>query len=206
MNERNHLEGHQAGEGITQGATMQKKQFILSLLLISNIVTAQTIYQWTDEQGNTVFSDKPQPGAQEKTVPELPSYHAPKIPATTPQTQQPTPPQTIYQSLSITSPKNQETIWSNQGIIPVSVDLQPALAKGDTLIITVDGKNVLESTSSTTLQLKSIDRGTHSIQAKVIDKNGKTAKTSLAVTVYLHKASVNQMKQTVPVVTSGPSP
>lgn len=172
-----------------------KKWTLLLLLLISNFVFAQTIYQWTDAQGNTVYSDKPQQGAQEVTVPDLPSYQAPK-PAAKPVTQQVqkiTPPQTIYKTLTIESPKAEATVWSNPGIIPVRVNMEPALAKGDKLIITVDGKTQLETSTSSSLELKGIERGTHSIQAKIIDPDGKVAKTSQAVTVYLHKASVNQM-------------
>lgn len=172
-----------------------KKWTLLLLLLASNIVFAQTIYQWTDAKGNTVYSDKPHQGAQEVTVPDLPSYQAPK-PAAKPATQQAqktTPPQTIYKTLTIDSPKAEATVWSNPGIIPVSVSIEPALAENDKLIITVDGKTQLETSTNSGLELTGIDRGTHSIQAKIIDPDGKVAKTSQAVTVYLHKASVNQM-------------
>lgn len=170
-----------------------KKWTLLPILLVSQVTFAQTIYQWTDSQGNTVYSDKPHQGAQEVTVPDLPTYQAPKIQKTTStQTQTKAAPQTVYQAIAIVSPNNEETIWSNPGIIPVSVTTDPALAKGDKIVITVDGKQMLESTTGAGLELKGIDRGTHSIQAQIVDAGGNVVKTSQAVTVYLHKASVDQ--------------
>jgi len=179
------------------------------LLIISTNLFAEKIYQWTDEQGNTVFSDKPHPDAKQIDVPKLPSFESKVTPqvkenSTKKSSKKSTNSQVIYQTLHIVSPKQEETIWSNPGVIMVNVDLKPALAKKDKLIVTVDGNKKGETTSGNSIELTGIDRGTHSIQAKIIDANGKVVKTSQSITVYLHKTSVNQPANTQPITINRP--
>ena len=170
------------------------RSFLMILLFVSSAVFAEKVYQWTDPQGNVVFSDKPHPDAKQIDVPDLPSFdtQTTNTKKTASQTTKTQTNKLVYTSLKIISPKNEETIWSNQGIILVSVELQPALAQGDQLWVTLDGKKVAQIQDGKQAQLSNIDRGTHSVQVKIVDSRNKVVKTSDSITVFLHKTTVNQ--------------
>ena len=166
----------------------------LLFLLINTAYAAQTVYQWTDDQGNTVFSDKPQhPDAKQIEVAPLPSFNPGTVvdkDAATPKDDKVQ--KVSYQTLAVMSPKNEENIWSNPGIILVSVDVKPELAKEDKIVVLIDGKATDSPANGTNFQVTNVERGTHTLQAQIRDSQGKVVKTSNSVTVYMHKASLNQ--------------
>lgn len=171
-----------------------KKLGLLIFLALMSLPlrAAATIYQSVNSQGNVVYSDQPSSNAQ--TV-NLPQNQAPSVPSSRlPQTgtlqsiassAQQT--DTVYKTLNIQSPTNDQTIWDNSGNIAVSVTLQPALATTDTLQLAVDGQTVASSQTNTSFSLTGLDRGTHVLQARIVNQTQKVIKVSNTVTVYLHR-------------------
>ena len=161
-----------------------------ALLLISVTVTATEVYMSRDAQGNVIFSDQPSAGAQKHAVRELPS-----VPALAPQisTQQPASvnePTFSYTSLSIITPTNGQTIPTGMaGNVDISGVLSPGLREADTLILLSNG-SVLRQGRQTSFQLQNLDRGEHTLQMVVRDKDGKTLISSNPVTLYVQRASV----------------
>ncbi|MAZ39597.1 MAG: hypothetical protein CMF49_05695 [Legionellales bacterium] len=88
----------------------QMRSFLMILLFVSSAVFAEKVYQWTDPQGNVVFSDKPHPDAKQIDVPDLPSFdtQTTNTKKTASQTTKTQTNKLVYTSLKIISPKNSE--------------------------------------------------------------------------------------------------
>jgi hypothetical protein len=95
-----------------------------------------------------------------------------------------------YRVLSIIRPANGETLFDNNGNVNVQVRLAPTLriTAGDTLMLRVDDKPATPA-STTQLQLHAIERGTHTLQASIVDSHGELLITSAPITFYLFHAS-----------------
>lgn len=134
--------------------------------------TAQRIYRYTDADGNVVFTDSPpKQGATEVTLPPVNTYTSPTRPLDldTGSRDQPHP---GYQEFSVASPKSGEVIRDNAGNVSVKLRLRPRLQPGDTIDFVVDGQS-LASGKSTSALLTSMDRGSHTIEAIIRDRDGK---------------------------------
>jgi hypothetical protein len=78
-----------------------------------------------------------------------------------------------YTRMVITQPAANGTVRSNQGEVPVSIELEPGLQPGHKIGLTLDGSSVEGSFASTSLQIGSVERGTHTLRAKVTDEAGR---------------------------------
>lgn len=171
-----------------------KKIFALLVFLVPSLLSAGVVYKYTDKQGNTVYTDQPRPGAQRVDLPEPSTYTPPKLPPReTPTAKRGSDSAgALYKQLTLTSPEPDATIWDNTGDLLVEYTLEPALRTklGHRMVVSVDGEAVAPL-NGTKVQLKNIDRGTHQLQAKVIDADGKVLIESQPAAVHLHRQSVN---------------
>jgi hypothetical protein len=162
--------------------------FILFLAFMVTVGVSAEVYKWADSEGNIVYSDRPHPGAEELKNLEVQTYPAPKLPSSAPELKpKPFP---GYDKVEITSPANDEAIRENTGNVSVSVNLMPDLQTGlgHKLMLLIDGKKVTEGTA-TQFQLTNLDRGSHSLQATVIDPSGKEVASSAPSTFHLQRVS-----------------
>ncbi len=93
-----------------------------------------------------------------------------------------------YSSLSILSPRSEETVWFVDTGILVSVSPTPPLSPEDTVVIELDGI-VAARGKSTSLNVGLVYRGTHTVSARIIDAGGKTIISSPPVTFFLKQRS-----------------
>lgn len=162
---------------------MRMRLFIVvSALVAAGSVLAQA-YRWVDEDGIVHYSDRPHEGA-ERIV--LPSDNrvvrtAPRPPAEPPtmaarrtgerQQLEQQPPVFRYESLTISSPGAEETLWNIEGVLNVRLDLRPGLQSGHQVRVYFDGS--AQMVSGTSFQLQEVWRGIHNIQVEVVDATGK---------------------------------
>ncbi len=93
-----------------------------------------------------------------------------------------------YHNLSVVLPQQEQTIWSTDAGISVSVSINPPLQPGHTVVVTLDGSEKVRG-SSTSLTIAEVYRGTHSVSASVIDQQGNNLISSSPVTFYLRQKS-----------------
>lgn len=168
------------------------KRLVVSLLCCLPLATPAAIYKWVDEQGNVVYSDKPHPGAQELNLPPPSVYSpAPITTRTAVGTSSKRDAEDGYTEVAIVQPQQDETIRDNTGMVMVQVALQPALKTdaGHRLTLLVNGTPQPGSYVSTSLRITDLDRGTHTVQVRVIDAEGNTIAESNPVTFHLKQAS-----------------
>ncbi len=129
------------------------------------------IYQWQDENGNTVISDKPHLGALAIPLPQAQIISPPRPPTvqfSAPGTQNGN--NTIEQGdtpqLNIVSPAKDSWLENNVGEVTIKVSVKPSLTPGLILQILLDGK-IVNAHNSPSVILKNLARGEHSIIARV---------------------------------------
>ena len=170
----------------------------LALALCCVAATAQTtIYESKDKDG-PVFSDQPSPGAKELTLPP-PNL----VPGTAPLPQQaPQPALPVYRLLNILSPEDKGTVHTNTGAFEVRVQTAPDLRPDDRIRVKLDGRAIGRSFRSTTISLTEADWQAaasntsveHTLQAAVLDKDGKLLIESAPVVFYAHRTTANRRR------------
>lgn len=162
------------------------------LLLCVFAPASADIYRSVDENGNVVFSDTPSEGAEKIEVQEAQTVDSPD---TRPFVYEPpeSEPAPRYRSVAISSPQDDESIRANSGNITIRMSVSPSLKRGDKLVLLMDGKEV-SAGSSTSVSLENVDRGSHSLQARVVGADGQTWVSSESVTFHLQRHSVQHPK------------
>lgn len=148
------------------------------------------IYKWVDADGTVHFSDTPREGAEEVHVAPPQIYTAPRVPPITPRPAAPEAP-AAYQRFELLAPTNDATLRENTGAVTLSFAVDPPLktGAGHRLVVLLDGKPVSEGRSAT-LTLENVDRGTHSLQGRIVDGRGKVLISSQSITVHLQRHSI----------------
>lgn len=168
------------------------KYGFLILLLLAPSLQAD-VYKSTTADGEVVFSDKPSEGSERVRLPALTTYESPPVirtPGSTPdQTADAVSP---YKSFKVSKPKNDESIWDNEGIVTLSLSVEPALLKksGHSIQYFLNGKPDGEPEMGHSHTYRDIERGTHTLSAAVVDTEGSIVISADPVTIHLHKASV----------------
>jgi hypothetical protein len=157
---------------------------------------ASRIYKTVDENGNVVFTDVPpkEGESSEAIAVETPNT----FPAAEPESREqwivdPTDEESeaapfTYASLNISAPSNDEAVRENAGNVNVVAEVSPELQIGHRVRILLDGKPE-QAAAQTVFMLPNVDRGTHSVQAEVIDDSGKVLISSAPTTFHLQRVA-----------------
>lgn len=141
------------------------------------------VYKYTNEQGQTVFTDTPVENAVPVEIEPVMTYTPQVKPLEIPQEQPQDSEVGAYQSLRITSPQQQGTVRNNQGLVRVRFESVPQLMKGDQVILYLDGR------PQPSFDVLGLERGEHTVQVAITDINGTEKIKSDVVTFYLHHQS-----------------
>lgn len=180
------------------------------LLLVSLFCAAafgQQAYRWTDENGQVHYSDRPAPGATQIELRGAQGYS----PAVQPRAQQAAaessqPTVREYTAFNVISPAQQETLWNIGAVLNVQVELEPGLQPGHHLGAYLDGQLIDVRATTTQFQLPDVFRGTHTLQAVVLDASGEELLRSLAVTFMVMQTSLqNPNNPNAPAAPSAPN-
>jgi hypothetical protein len=169
-------------------------KYLLAILLLFNTLYCHaSVYTQTDSDGSAVYSDVPLSTKSEQIdVPEATEMQVITTESTTPPEQaiQSTSkkPYTIFE---ISSPLDKETI-QNQPIITIKIKIEPQLQKGDKVQVYLDGIPQGLPAARAYFDLNLIERGEHQVSATLFDENNKSLKQAGPITIYVHRASVNQ--------------
>ena len=168
--------------------------FILLGLLAAGSVVAQA-YKWVDENGVTHYSDRPEEGAEVVELSEYTKttgaqiYRAPPESGEDPAAAPPEEAPFKYESLSVTAPGAEETLWNIEGVLNVSLALSPGLQAGHQVRVYFDGQ--ARMVSGTSFRIEEVWRGVHNIQAEVIDETGKLMIRSRTNRFYVQQTTVS---------------
>ncbi|MBE0485628.1 DUF4124 domain-containing protein [Marinobacter sp.] len=160
------------------------------LLLVSAAAHAE-VYRHVDAQGNVTFSDEPMQGGEEIQVKPVTTVTLPK-PEAVMQTdrllEEVEREGAAYESVALVYPENDQAFHSGNGDVTFQVRSTPGLRRGHRYEVTLDGQPVGQSTSSS-ITVNNIDRGTHSAGVHIVDNEGIQVKSGQPVTFTLHRPS-----------------
>lgn len=151
----------------------------LACLAFAAIASAGQTYKWVDKDGKVHYSDQPVAGAEKvdlKPVNEVPGMPVEQAQSSDQPPAEPLDSATQYVSFVITSPKNGEVLRGAGIGLSIEVELNPPLGDQDKVEYLLDGKVVGAS-------VPYVERGTHSVSARVVDPNGRTKITADSVTI-----------------------
>lgn len=90
--------------------------------------------------------------------------------------------------IDIVAPLAQETLHDNTGNVDVHIATAPELARGQQIEVWLDGRLIARG-PQTAFRLDGVERGEHMLQARLVDRNGRTLAASEQVTFHLWQAS-----------------
>ncbi|WP_169307140.1 DUF4124 domain-containing protein [Ferrimonas sediminicola] len=158
----------------------------LLLLLLLCAQGQAAIYRWVDDRGVIHYGDLPPPGQAEPvtlTPGNRVTLHAPILPTVSP----PPVETAAHYTLAIINPAPDATLRSNQGRLAVRVTTDPKPAPDHSLQLLVDDR--LHPLKGGRITLENVDRGSHRLQALMVDAEGALLAESQAITVHLHRQS-----------------
>ncbi len=154
-------------------------------------------YKWVDEDGIVHYSDRPHEGAERIQLPgsgrsTRSTYTPPARTRSTPSTTQQAEPKQekafSYETITIASPAAEETLWNIEGILNVTVNLQPGLAQGHRVRVYFDGTP--QMVDSLSFQILEVYRGAHNVQVEILDQTGKLMIRSLPNRFYVQQNTI----------------
>jgi hypothetical protein len=157
---------------------------------------AAEVYRWVDEDGVVHYSDQPHPGAEKLRIESAPAPGT-RLPANAvaerrgteqAQDEQSSDPSFSYQSLTISHPAAEETLWNIGATLSVTLELQPALRPGHRVRVYFDGE--AREVGGTQFTLDDVYRGVHILQAEVVDVNGYVMIRSQPNRFYVQQTTV----------------
>lgn len=101
-----------------------------------------------------------------------------------------------YDAISIASPHQGETVFDDEGIVPVQILITPiaALRSGEQIVLYLDG-NVVEGADIGVFVLRNIERGEHILQAVIMDVNGAVIRSSSTVRFRLWRSGQSELPE-----------
>ena len=183
------------------------KRLLIFLVLVTSAAQAE-IYKSQNEQGEWVYSDTPSPNARRLKLPPLSTYTAPPLPSPGSAPAPSGKPAAAYTSMVFIAPENDGTVRDNNGVVKVTVGLEPPLKQGHKIQYYLDGSPYGDALGSAQVTLKQIDRGTHVIGARVLSDGGDLLMKADPVTIHLHRQSISQtnLVKPPPALAPGPAP
>ncbi len=149
---------------------------LILCLITTGLALAQTgVYRWVGPDGTVTFTDQSRPGAEKieieppQTVP--PSEAVRKALQAESGVADKAAAESAYTQFAIVSPSEDESVRSNNGAVSINMNLAPSLHADHAIVVSMDGQAIGKG-SSTSLQLQNLPRGTHTVQATVVDAAG----------------------------------
>ena len=114
--------------------------FALIGLLATSVLLAEDAWKWTDDEGVVHYSDVPVDGAEQVHLSEYSKKTGARISNTTELTRPAEEPEEFaYETLAVTSPTAEQTLWNIEGNLPVSISVSPSLMRGHRIRLYFDG-------------------------------------------------------------------
>lgn len=163
---------------------------------LSGTASSAEVWKWVDAKGITHYSDQPVPGAvrievRAGNISEARSAAPPSNAADSDSPSQSE--QGAYTTFQIVRPTNDQNIINTGGQVDVEIRIAPPLVAAHRLNLYLDGRLVTGFPRNTVVYaLTTVPRGTHSVNAVVVDAAGNTIQESPSVTFNVRQESIAQ--------------
>lgn len=165
---------------------------LLCLLGILSWQAFADLYKYQDQNGNIIYTDKPNKDAEKLDLPPMQTFtpppelnNAPKIDLDYQGNKQQDLPPEKYKMV-ITSPENNQVFQNDTKNIKVKLFLEPKLHHKDRIQVILNDKPLGHFYETLEIDLKELYRGEYKLQAQVVPKSGanKVKAESQTITFY----------------------
>ena len=172
---------------------MLMRKFIAFVAVFATGAVMAQAYRWVDENGIVHYSDRPHEGAEQIVLPKStrPTRTVAAVERRTAVREEAGEQDAApfsYEAIEVVAPAPEETLWNIEGVLNVSLRISPALRSGDQLRVYFDGE--MRPVSGTSFQISEVYRGTHNIQAEVLDSTGRLMGRSLPNRFYVQQNTI----------------
>ncbi|MBE9540239.1 MAG: DUF4124 domain-containing protein [Proteobacteria bacterium] len=166
-------------------------RLFLALLLAFPLAVSAQIYKTVDENGNTVFTDKPPAGRSSEKVQLGTTNSAPPPPPVSRPEKAVAAEEKFEISVNIVSPAQDTTIAIGYaGNFSVEAQLTPPLAKGIYAQLLMDGTPIGGPQSHNAWSLNNVFRGSHILTVVLTNAGGDHLAESPPITVHVLRAGL----------------
>ncbi len=174
---------------------METRAIFVLFGLLATAAASADVWRWVDDEGVVHFSDTPREGAELVDVSESSRSTGARVyrntaPDSTDDAAATSETAFKYQSLSISSPGVEETLWNIEGTLSVSLSLSPGLQTGHQVRVYFNGEATM--VNSTSFTIDEVYRGVHNIQAEVLDATGRLMIRSTSTRFYVQQNVVRR--------------
>ena len=174
---------------------METRAIFVLLGLLATAAVSADVWRWVDDDGVVHFSDTPREGAERIDVSASSRSTGARVYRDTAPGGSDDPAAEAdqafkYQSLSISSPGAEETLWNIEGTLSVSLSLSPGLQTGHQVRVYINGD--ARMVNSTSFTIDEVHRGVHNIQAEVLDATGRLMIRSTSNRFYVQQNTVRR--------------
>jgi hypothetical protein len=165
--------------------------FALLGILAASAVLAEDAWKWVDDEGVVHYSDVPVEGAEQVHLSEYSKKTGARISDSTELTRREEPPEEFeYDTLAVTSPAAEQTLWNIEARLPVAIAISPNLLRGHRIRLYFDG--TAQDIGGTSVTLEEVYRGVHNLRAEVIDATGRVISVSDPVRFYVQQSAIGR--------------
>lgn len=161
------------------------------------------VYKSVGKDGRVIFTDAPPSDRPADIVDVKPTNTMPPHVRTSESEEgvKEKPVAVRYTRLTVVSPSNDEFFDQEVESVMLRAELEPGLQEGHVFQLLYDGNPVGGGEMSYTVD--GVERGTHSVQAKVLDKKGQVVAESEIVRFHVRKMSLLNQAQNKPLLIGG---
>jgi hypothetical protein len=144
------------------------------------------MYRWKDASGNWQFTDTPPPQGAENYTPQAVLQQAKPQQDSSAILNRPVskPAAPASYTVSFSSPTADQVITPDITSVTVALSVEPTLEPGHQVQVMVDGKPAFKGLAGA---LSGLERGSHSLSAKVLDAKGNELSTAAGPTFHIRK-------------------
>ncbi len=172
---------------------------VLLALITATPGVAQEVYRSTGADGVPLFSDRKQEGAEKLDIAPLPTVrmHTPEKARPLDAAESRRPPRreesaSLYRKVVIENPLHDSVVWATGNPLAVLVITDPPFSgnSGHAIGLRLDGRLTDVRSQLGNITLTDVDRGTHTLQAVILDAAGHVIAQSEPVTFHLKRHSI----------------
>ncbi|MET0028866.1 MAG: DUF4124 domain-containing protein [Candidatus Thiodiazotropha sp.] len=158
------------------------------IFLVSQPLLARDVYKWVTSDGEVIYSENYQPGAERIRVRDDQKKSA--LNTDQLEGQAAAEASGDYTDFEIVQPTNNETIRSADSSVSVGISLTPPLAEGHEIYLYVDGTKLKSAIKTTQLVLQNLVRGSHTLKAELQDGEGTVLRESPSISFNLRQEAL----------------
>ena len=167
------------------------RRFLISMLLVIPLAAVAQVYKSVDENGNTVYSDKPPANGSSSEKVQIGAPNTSPPPRHVDRPDPVVEEKKIEVGVDITSPAHDTAIAIGfAGNFSVTAAVTPPLGNGNSAQLLIDGTAIGPAQAHTSWALSNIFRGSHILTVVISDRAGKKLAESPPITVHVMRANL----------------